>query len=84
MIGGAVSINGHIEIVDQVILTAVTNVSSSITQPGIYSSGVPLQPNAQWRKNAARFRQLDDLARRLRKLEDCVGSTVSPPLLKED
>ncbi len=69
MVGGAASINGHIEITDRVILTALANVSSSITEPGIYSSGVPLQPNAQWRKNAARFRQLDDIARRLYKLE---------------
>ena len=72
MIGGGAAINGHIEITDRVILTALANVSASITQPGVYSSGVPLQPNSQWRKNAARFRQLDDLARRLHKLEGYV------------
>jgi UDP-3-O-[3-hydroxymyristoyl] glucosamine N-acyltransferase len=69
MFGGAVCINGHIEIADNVILTATTAVSSSITEPGVYSSGVPPQPNQAWRKNAVRFMQLDDLARRVRKLE---------------
>lgn len=69
MLGGGVTINGHIEIADQVIITALGNVSTSITQPGVYSSGVPLQPNREWRKNAARFRQLDEIARRLYKLE---------------
>ncbi len=69
MIGGAVSINGHIEIADGVILTATAAVSSSLLEPGIYSSGLPLQSNKEWRKNSVRFKQLDDLARRLRKLE---------------
>lgn len=69
MIAGAVAINGHIEIADQVILTATTTVSSSITQAGVYSSGIPAQPNQMWRKNAVRFQQLDDIARRLSKLE---------------
>jgi len=69
MIGGAVGISGHLQIVDGVILTAGTEVSASITQPGVYSSGMPHQPNLQWRKNVTRFKQLDDIARRLKKLE---------------
>lgn len=69
MIGGTVAINGHIEIVDQVILTSGATVASSLTEPGIYSSGIPAHPNREWRKNAVRFQHLDDIARRLRKLE---------------
>ncbi len=69
MIAGAVSINGHIEIADGVILTATSSVSSSIHQSGVYSSGTPVQLNQEWRKNVVRFFQLDDMARRLRKLE---------------
>jgi UDP-3-O-[3-hydroxymyristoyl] glucosamine N-acyltransferase len=69
MIGGACSIAGHITLVDGVILTACTGVSNSVKKPGIYSSGLPLQDNRQWRRNVVRFQQLDDIAKRLRKLE---------------
>jgi len=69
MIGGGVAISGHLQITDGVILTSKTEVGSSITEPGVYSSGMPSQPNLQWRKNIIRFTQLDDMARRLKKLE---------------
>lgn len=69
MIGGAACINGHITISDGVIITATSCVSNSLTVPGIYSSGVPLQLNREWRKNAVRFQYLDEMARRLRKIE---------------
>jgi UDP-3-O-[3-hydroxymyristoyl] glucosamine N-acyltransferase len=39
-------------------------VTSSIREPGEYSSGTPLMDNRSWRKNAARFKQLDAIARR--------------------
>lgn len=69
MIGGAAMISGHLELTDGVILTASTAVSTSIRVPGVYSSGVPSQPNVEWRKSAVRFKQLDEIARRLKKLE---------------
>jgi UDP-3-O-[3-hydroxymyristoyl] glucosamine N-acyltransferase len=31
-------------------------------------------PSAEWRRNVARFRQLDELARRLKQLEACVAA----------
>lgn len=67
LIGGGVGIVGHLSICDKVTLTARSLVTSSIGQPGQYSSGVPLQESRQWRRNAARFRQLDQLARRVLK-----------------
>lgn len=69
-IGGAASIAGHLEIADDVYLTAASEVSKSISRRGIYSSGMPVQDNQMWRKNIARFRHLDDLARRIKRLED--------------
>jgi UDP-3-O-[3-hydroxymyristoyl] glucosamine N-acyltransferase len=69
IIAGEVAIVGHLTIVDHVHLTARSFVTASITEPGSYSSSTPLAPTAEWRKNAARFRQLDSLARRLMKLE---------------
>jgi UDP-3-O-[3-hydroxymyristoyl] glucosamine N-acyltransferase len=65
LIGGGVGVVGHLSICDKVTLTARSLVTHSIEQPGQYSSGVPLQESRQWRRNAARFRQLDQLARRV-------------------
>ena len=68
-IGGGVGIVGHTEIADDVHITGMSFVAHSIREPGLYSSGTPLEPNREWRKNYARFHQLDDMARRLRRLE---------------
>ncbi|MFO1390277.1 UDP-3-O-(3-hydroxymyristoyl)glucosamine N-acyltransferase [Cellvibrio sp.] len=68
-IGGAVAIAGHLTIVDKVYITGMSMVTNSVTEAGSYSSGVPLAPTKEWRKNAARFRNLDNLATRLIKLE---------------
>lgn len=68
-IGGGVGITGHLEITDGVQITAMSLVTKSIDAPGVYSSGTPLQPNDQWHRNYARFRKLDEMARRLRALE---------------
>ena len=65
LIGGGVGIVGHIEICDRVTVTARSLVTHSLTQPGEYSSGTPLQPSREWRRNAARFKQLDELARKI-------------------
>lgn len=68
-IGGYVGINGHVKIVDGVQITGKSFVTGSITEPGVYSSGYPLEGNRQWRRNAVRLHQLDDMARRLKRLE---------------
>jgi len=68
-IGGGVGILGHLEIVDRVHITAMSLVTKSIEKPGVYSSGTPLEENRSWRKNYARIRQLDSIARRLKCLE---------------
>ncbi|KAF5292215.1 hypothetical protein FQR65_LT11313 [Abscondita terminalis] len=69
MIGGGVCINGHIEIVDNVYITGMSSVVHSIRNPGIYSSTHSTQPQREWQKNSIRFRQLDQLAKRLKKIE---------------
>jgi UDP-3-O-[3-hydroxymyristoyl] glucosamine N-acyltransferase len=68
-IGGNAGVLGHLELADRVTITAKSLVTHSIREPGEYSSGVPLQDNRQWRKNAARFKHLDEYARRLSALE---------------
>ena len=69
-IAGAVGIVGHIVIADNVHITAMTLVTKSISNPGAYSSGTGMDDFESWRKNAARFRKLDTLARRVKKLEE--------------
>jgi UDP-3-O-[3-hydroxymyristoyl] glucosamine N-acyltransferase len=69
MIGGMVGVVGHLEICDDVALTGRTMVSSSIRQPGVYSSALSADEARRFRRNAARFQKLDELARRVRRLE---------------
>lgn len=69
IIGGGACIAGHLEIVDNVTVTGTGAVSRSLLKAGIYSSGTSVQPNREWRKNSARFHQLDGTVRRLRNLE---------------
>ncbi|MBI2379983.1 MAG: UDP-3-O-(3-hydroxymyristoyl)glucosamine N-acyltransferase [Gammaproteobacteria bacterium] len=68
-IAGGVGIVGHIEIADRVHVAAMTLVTKSITEAGAVASGTGMLPVAEWKKSVARFRQLDDMARRLRRLE---------------
>lgn len=68
-IGGGAGILGHLEIVDGVTITPMSLVTKSIAKPGIYASGTPLETREQWQKNFVRFKQLDEMARRLKTLE---------------
>lgn len=40
-----------------------------ITEPGLYSSGIPLQPNKMWRKTAALVMNIDGINKRLKAVE---------------
>jgi UDP-3-O-[3-hydroxymyristoyl] glucosamine N-acyltransferase len=68
LIGGGAGMVGHIDICDKVLITARSLVTHSINEPGEYSSGTPLQPSRAWRRNAARFKHLDELARKIASL----------------
>lgn len=83
--GGACAINGHIEICDGVQVTGMTMVTKSISEKGTYSSGVPAASNLEWRKNSARYRQLDQMYQRLRDLEKqvAVQTTGNTPCDKD-
>lgn len=62
-IGGGVGIVGHIEITDHVTVGAMSRVTHHLREPGEYCSGTPIQNKREWRKNAARFRHLDEIVR---------------------
>ena len=69
LIGGASVINGHMEICDKVTVTGMGMVMRPISEPGIYSSGIPLQPNKEWRKTAALTLDIDKMNKRLKAVE---------------
>lgn len=78
VLAGGVGIAGHLEICDKVQVTGMTMVTKSITTPGSYSSGTAMESTASWRKTAARLRNLDEMARRLRELEAVVARLGAP------
>lgn len=71
MLGGGVGVGGDgpIALCDRVTVTAMTHVTSSITTPGLYAGGTLHAPAGRWKRNALRFTKLDELARRLGRLE---------------
>ncbi len=69
MVGGMSAIGGHLKIVDNVVIAGNSAVSNSIKSPGIYSSGMPAIEVSLWRRIVARIRNLDELGRKITKLE---------------
>ncbi len=69
-IAGAAGFAGHIEIADNVHIGGMAMVTRSIKKPGAYASGTGFMEARDWRKNVVRFRQLDDMAKRLKQLEN--------------
>lgn len=72
-IGGMVGFVGHQTICDDVAVTGLTMVSHSITQPGIYSGGIPAETARDWRRIVARLKRIDGMARRLAAVERALG-----------
>ena len=72
MIGGAAGILGHLEICDGAIISAMTLVTKSITEPGTYTASMPLMKHADWLRNAVHLRRLDAMADAIK---DRKGST---------
>ncbi len=76
-IGGGVGIVGHIELADGVRVTARSFVAQDIPEAGSYSSGSPLQPTRQWRRNYLQQKRLDEMERRLKRIESQRKATDS-------
>jgi UDP-3-O-[3-hydroxymyristoyl] glucosamine N-acyltransferase len=66
-------IYGHITIADNVNVSAGTLVMKSLDQPGTYTGVYPFSTHQRWLKNAAQLRNLDELVRRVRELENKLG-----------
>jgi UDP-3-O-[3-hydroxymyristoyl] glucosamine N-acyltransferase len=73
MIGGGTGIGSQLVIADDIIITGFGMVSHSLQKPGVYSSVLPVEEVRVWRRIVARFKRLDVLASRVRKLEAAAG-----------
>ena len=68
-LAGGVGVVGHLDICDDVHVTAMSMVTKSISEPGSYSSGTTMMPSVEWRKSAVRMGQLENLNKRVQQLE---------------
>ena len=75
-VGGGAGILGHLAIADDVHITATSLVSKTIEAAGEYSSTMPALPASAWRKTVARLRHLDELARRIKSLEQKISQLI--------
>ena len=69
VIAGMVGINGHITVTDKVTLTGFCMVTKSISESGVYSSGIPATTNKEWRKNMVALRNIGEMSKRVKALE---------------
>ena len=56
IIGGEVSVAGHITIADDVVISGGARSRSSITEPGVYGGAMPADDVRRWRKNVGALR----------------------------
>ena len=76
-LGGASMIYGHISIGDNISVSAGTLIMRSLDEPGTYTGVYPFSSHQRWLKNAAHLRQLDELVKRVKALENRSGKTES-------
>jgi UDP-3-O-[3-hydroxymyristoyl] glucosamine N-acyltransferase len=77
VIAGKVGIADQVDICDGVTIMAMTTVGGSIRKPGVYSGAIGMQEVSEFRRNAARFRQLDAMAKELHRLGKLQGAAAS-------
>ena len=57
-LAGCSAVVDNIEITDDVHITAMSLITKSIKEKGVYSSGTPFMANKEWKKNAVSFKKL--------------------------
>jgi UDP-3-O-[3-hydroxymyristoyl] glucosamine N-acyltransferase len=68
MFGGNAGAVDHITVCDDVIVMSQSCLTKDITTPGVYSSSFPAVPARTWAKQVARFRRLDSLFKKVKKI----------------
>ncbi len=69
LFAGASGAVGHIHVCDDVIVMAKTFLSKDIKEAGTYAASFPADKSKSWMRQVARFRRLDNLVERVKKLE---------------
>lgn len=69
MFGGQSGIVGHIRICDDVVVGGATMISKDVREPGFYVASFPAEKGSTWKRKVARFRRLEELERRVSRLE---------------
>lgn len=77
VIGGQVGMVGHIHIADNTKINAQSGLSKSITEPNTSWNGSPAFDYKSSLKSQAIFRNLPDLEKRVKELEDMVKQLLS-------
>ncbi len=68
-VGGGAIVLGHLELAENVHVSAATVVTRSLNKPGVYTGMFPVDENNKWEKNAATLKQLHSLRERIKALE---------------
>ena len=70
LLGGGCGIRGHVRIADRVTVGARSTLYQSVDEPGtVWSGMIPAQPMKQWQRTLSTLRRLDDLRRRIGRLQ---------------
>jgi len=65
---GSTGFIDHLDICDDAVFVHRAGVTKDVTKPGVYA-GMPLQPMADYTRNMAAARKLNEMRQQLRKLE---------------
>jgi UDP-3-O-[3-hydroxymyristoyl] glucosamine N-acyltransferase len=68
-VGGGAIVLGHLQLAENVHISAATVVTRSLNKPGVYTGMFPVDENNKWEKNAATLKQLHSLRERIKALE---------------
>jgi len=49
-------------------------ISKDINEPGFYLASFPAEKDRDWKRQVARFRRMDELAKRVQTLEKAAGN----------
>lgn len=80
LLGAGCGVQGHIRIADHVTIGAKSTAYYSIEEPGtIWSGLIPAQSLKEWQRNLSGLRRLDEMRRRLRRIEKSLESGNPEP-----
>lgn len=69
MVGGGAGFSGQLTVGDDIVIGGFAQVTHSLAAPGFYSSAMPVEEMGVWRRLLGRFKRLEALNARVRRLE---------------